>query len=181
MFSLTRYCLLVSILIGFAFNPFDKAVGAEKIVLKYSILRPSIPVADLTSFCDTGDVSSALAYYLRLANQKEDNVKNALCRKIPVDGVMLSKMLNNPIGGIVLNVFAEVVTTPSDKASTESLRGAIVTSALKDNNISIMEVAQNYPTEEVHINGDRLMEIYNQIDGILGSLPIPLSLPKRNK
>jgi hypothetical protein len=40
-----------------------------------------------------------------------------------------------------------------------------------------MEVAQNYPTEEVHINGDRLMEIYNQIEGILGSLP----LPKRNK
>lgn len=173
MFSLTRYCLLVSILIGFVFNPVQKALGAEQIVLKYSMLRPSIPVADLSTFCETGDVSSALAYYLRLANQKEENVKNALCRKIPVDGVMLSKILNSPIGGIVLNVFAEVVTTPSQTASKESLRGAIVISALKDNNISIMEVAQNYPTEEVHINGDRLMEIYSQIDSILESLPLP--------
>ncbi|MGI0482234.1 alpha/beta hydrolase [Geminocystis sp. CENA526] len=177
MFYLTRYYLIISILIGFVFYPFQKATGAETIVLRYSMLRPSIPVADLTNLCETGEVSSALASYLRLANQKQDNVRNALCRKIPVDGVMLSKMLNHPLGGMVLNIFAEVITTPSQRASKESLRGAIVTSALKDNNISIMEVAQNYPTEEVHINGDRLMEIYNQIDSILGSLP----LPKRNK
>ncbi|NCO75088.1 MAG: alpha/beta hydrolase [Cyanobacteria bacterium] len=171
MFSLTRYCLFLSIFLTFVLIPFSKAIAAEEIILKYSMLHQSIPVEDLTVFCETGETSSALSYFLRLANQKPENVKNTLCRKIPVNGVMLSKILNNPFGEFILDGFAQVITTPTQKASRESLRGAVVTSALKDNNLSIMEVAQNYPTTEVHLNGDRLMEIYKKMEGILGSLP----------
>ncbi|BAQ66622.1 alpha/beta hydrolase [Geminocystis sp. NIES-3709] len=173
MFSLTRYSLTLSILIAFVFNPLKGAIASDTIILKYSLLRQSIPVEDLTIFCETGETSSDLSHFLRLANQPSEKVKNTLCRQIPVNGVMLSKILNNPFGGVVLDVFSEVVTTPSEKASRESLRGAVITSALKDNNISIMEVAQNYPTTELHINGDRLMEIYSQLEGILGSIPLP--------
>ncbi len=172
MSSLTRYSLIISTLITLIFNPFTKAIAADKIILNYSVLHQSIPVEDLTVFCETEEISPALSDFLRLANQKPQNVRDTLCRKIPVNGVMLSKMLNNPLGGVVLDVFAQVITTPSQKASRESLRGAVVTSALKDNNISIMEVAQSYPTTEVHINGDRLMEIYQKIEGILGTIPL---------
>lgn len=172
MSSLTRYSLIISTLITLIFNPFTKAIAADKIILNYSVLHQSIPVEDLTVFCETEEISPALSDFLRLANQKPQNVRDTLCRKIPVNGVMLSKMLNNPLGGVVLDVFAQVITTPSQKASRESLRGAVVTSALKDNNISIIEVAQSYPTTEVHINGDRLMEIYQKIEGILGTIPL---------
>lgn len=171
MFALTRYSLIISTVITLIFNPFTKVMAADAIILKYGMLRQSIPVADLSVFCETGETSSALSYFLRLANQKPENVKNTLCRKISVNGVMLSKMLNSPLGGFILDGFAEVITTPSEKASRESLRGAVITSALKNNDVSIMEVAENYPTTEVHLNGDRLMEIYQKIEGILGSIP----------
>lgn len=171
MSPLTRYSLIISTLITLVFNPFNKAIAADTIILNYSMLRQSIPVKDLSIFCETGETSSALSYFFRLANQKPDNVKIALCRKIPINGVMLSKVLNSPFGGVILDGFAEVITTPSQKASRESLRGAIVTSGLKNNDISIMEVAENYPTTEVHLNGNRLMEIYQKIDGLLGSIP----------
>lgn len=171
MFALTRYSLIVSTVITLIFNPFTKAMAADAIILKYGLLHQSIPVADLSVFCETGETSSALNYFLRLANQKPENVKNTLCRKIPVNGVTLSKILNSPLGGFVLDGFSEVITTPSDKASRESLRGAVITSALKNNDISIMEVTENYPTTEVHLNGDRLIEIYKKIEGILGSIP----------
>jgi hypothetical protein len=171
MFALTRYSLIISTVITLICNPFTKVMAADAIILKYGLLRQSIPVADLSVFCETGETSSALSYFLRLANQKPENVKNTLCRKISVNGVMLSKMLNSPLGGFILDGFAEVITTPSEKASRESLRGAVITSALKNNDVSIMEVAENYPTTEVHLNGDRLREIYQQIEGILGSIP----------
>ncbi|MBL1210550.1 alpha/beta hydrolase [Geminocystis sp. GBBB08] len=168
----TRYFLIIPTLITLILNPFAPAIASDTIVLKYSMLRQSIPVADLSIFCETGETSSALSYFLRLANQKPENVKNTLCRKIPVNGVMLSKMLNSPFGEFILDGFSEVITTPTEKASRESLRGAVVTSALENNDVSIMEVAENYPTTEVHLNGDRLMEIYKKIEGILGSIPL---------
>ncbi|BAQ60673.1 hypothetical protein GM3708_1079 [Geminocystis sp. NIES-3708] len=179
MFCLTRYCLIISTSITLILNPLTKAMAADTVVLKYGILRQSIPVADFSIFCETGETSSALSYFLRLANQKPDNVKNTLCRKIPVNGVMLSQILNSPFGGVILDGFSEVITTPSQRASRESLRGAVVTSALKNNDLSIMEITENYPTSEVHLDGDRLMEIYQKLEGVLGSLkniPFPQSI-----
>lgn len=170
MFYLTRYGLIISTLITLIFNPFAKVMAADTIILKYSVLRQSIPVEDLSIFCETGETSSSLSSFFRLANQKPDNVKKTLCSKMPVDGVMLSKILNSPFGNVILDGFSEVITTPSQRASRESLRGAIVTSALKNNDVSIMEVTENYPTGEVHLDGDRAMEIYKKLEGILGSL-----------
>lgn len=171
MLSFPRLSLTLSIVLGF-FLPVKSTIAADQIILKYGIIRGSIPVQDLNIFCETGEVSNTLGYYLRWANQKQDNIEKTLCKQIPVNGVMLSKILNSPFGEVVLDLFAEVITTPSQKASRESLRGAVITSALKENNISILEVANNYPTQEVHINGDRLMEIYKQIEEVLTTFPV---------
>ncbi len=136
----------------------------------------SLPVSDMTVFCDTGEASSNLTSYIRLSNQSSDRIQNVLCKPIPVNGVTLSKMLNNPLGDVVLDLFAQVITTPSQKASRESLRGAVVTSALKNNDISIIEVLNNYPTSEVHLNGDRLVELYRQIEDVLKLIPFNVKL-----
>lgn len=149
--------------------------GAESIILKYGFLEDSISVPELSTFSQTGETSKQLDSYLKLAKQNPETVRRVLSKKIPVDGLMLSKMLNNPVGNLLLDSISEVISTPSEKASRQSLRGALVTSAIEDNNLSLMEVIENYPTEEVHVKGDRLLEIYQQIEGVLSKIP-PLNI-----
>ncbi|MEB3190768.1 MAG: hypothetical protein VKL42_10545 [Snowella sp.] len=41
--------------------------------------------------------------------------------------------------------------------------------------ISLIEVLENYPTAELQVEGDRLMELYQQIKGLVGKIPrLPL-------
>ncbi|MEB3229330.1 MAG: alpha/beta hydrolase [Synechocystis sp.] len=50
------------------------------------------------------------------------------------------------------------------------MRGAIITSAAEDNTVQLIEVLENYPTKEVHLEGDRLMELYQTAQGLKAKL-----------
>jgi hypothetical protein len=145
--------------------------AAEQIVLKYSILRESVSVSELSNLANTGEVSPSLNSYLTLAQKKPQDLRQVLNGKIEVNPVFLGKILNSFAGNFLLDQVSEVIHTPSARASRESLRGALVTSALRDGNIRLIEVLENYPTSEVYVEGDRLAEIYQQIKGVVSQLP----------
>jgi hypothetical protein len=71
----------------------------------------------------------------------------------------------------MLDRASEVVHTPSNRANRESLRGAIVSSALSDGQITLIETLENYPTPEVHVEGERLVDFVQNIRRLLGGLP----------
>ena len=164
---LRRSLLLIFLVTGFVFPFSRKTIAADTVVVKYGWLRETVSLEELKNFSQTGETSTKLDFYLKASKQDPERVRKILSKPIPVDGVMLSDMLNNPLGGIVLNSFSDVITTPSKRASKQSLRGALVTSALDNNDISIIEVLENYPTSEVHLEGDRLMETYDKIESVL--------------
>ena len=149
----------------------QSAQAAERVVLKYSVLRESISVQELSQLANTGETSRSLKTYLKLANKKPEELRALLNQNVDVDPVFLSKVLNSFAGGMVLNPIGEVIHTPSKRANKESLRGTLVTSALSDNNIRLIEIFENYPTEEIHVDGDRLVEVYQNIEGFLDGLP----------
>lgn len=161
---------LISILLSFFTSTFQ-AKGAESIVLKYGFLQDSISVSDLNKFAQTGEKSLKLNMYFKLAKQNPQKIREILNKNIQVNGVALSSMLNNPLGNILLDSVSEVITTPNEKASRQSLRGALITSAMNDNQLNLMEVMMNYPTQEVHVKADRLLEIYQQMEGIFSKIP----------
>ncbi|HAG84452.1 MAG TPA: alpha/beta hydrolase [Cyanobacteria bacterium UBA12227] len=151
---------------------FSRAVNAaDSVVLKYKFLRETVSVPELSTFAQTGELSSSLRAYLKLAGKEPDELRKALTQEIPVQGVLLSRILNNPLGEAMLDRVSEVVHTPSDRASRESLRSALVMSALDDDQITLIETLENYPTAEVHLEGDRLVEIVQDIAQVAGSLP----------
>jgi hypothetical protein len=165
------YILILSLAINFNF-PILKVNAAETIILKYGFLRESISVNDLSTFAKTGEMSSSLKNYLDLANQNPNTTRKILTEKITVNGVFLSKILNNSIGERMLDLVSNYIRTPSGKASRESLRGSLVTSALSDNNIQLIEVLENYPTSEVHVEGDRLAETYFMMKEVIDKIPL---------
>lgn len=164
---LNRYFLITSCLFSLIFHSCPQAIAADTVIVKYGMLRESVSIEELSNFSETGETSSQLDYYLRVSKQEPEQVREILGKQIPINGVTLSDILNNPLGSIVLNSFSEIITTPSERASKQSLRGALVISALENDDISIIEVLENYPTSEVHLKGDRLVETYQQIESVL--------------
>lgn len=149
-----------------------QADASQSVVLKYRFLRETISVPELSTFAKTGELSPTLKTYLRLAKREPDELRRALTQEVKVDPNLLSRILNSPIGEVMLDQISEVVHTPGNQANRESLRGALVSAALSDNQITLIEILENYPTPEVHVEGERLVEVAQKIRNVLRRLPI---------
>lgn len=149
----------------------DRADAADSVVLKYRFLRESVSVPELSTFAQTGELSPKLQIYLKLAGREPEQLRRALTQQVKVNPILLSQVLNSPLGGVMLDQVSQVVHTPSDRANRESLRGAIVSSALPDGQITLIETLENYPTPEVHVEGDRVVEFAQNIRRVFGRLP----------
>jgi hypothetical protein len=148
-----------------------RADAAESVVLKYSFLRETVSVPELKTFAETGELSSALQAYLKLAGREPAELRRALTQEVKVNAILLYRVLNSPVGEGMLDQVSQVVHTPSNRANRESLRGAIVSSALPDGKITLIETLENYPTPEVHVEGDRLVEVVEKIRRVFGRIP----------
>ncbi len=151
--------------------PVARADAAQSVVLKYRFLRESISVTELSTFARTGELSPTLRTYLKLAGKEPDQLRRALTQEVKVDPNLLSGLLNNPIGELMLAQVSEVVHTPDNVANRESLRGALVSSALPDGKVTLIETLENYPTPEVHVEGERVVEVAQKISNLFRRLP----------
>lgn len=147
------------------------ADAADSVVLKYRFLRETVSVPELSTFAQTGELSTKLQIYLKLAGREPDQLRRTLTQEVKVNPFFLSRVLNSPIGEVMLDQVSQVVHTPTDRANRESLRGAIVSSALPDSQMTLIEILENYPTPEVHVEGDRIVEVVQQISQVIGRLP----------
>ena len=141
----------------------NSAIASEKIVFKYGIFSASVPVSELTTLAETGEVSLRLNFFLSQAHQDPQTVRNTLTKEVTASPVLLDRALNNPIGEFLLLQISQTIHTPSAQANQQALRSAIVLSANEDNKVSLIEIIQNYPTQEVDVEGKRLAHTYDQL------------------
>jgi hypothetical protein len=167
MFKNLLLPLGISIFIGVC----QSLSAAESAIIKYYVFQGSVSVSELKQLSETGELAPALAAQLKMANQKPEEFRKILNRRVAVEPVFLSKFLNNFLGESLLDYATEIVHTPDRAASRQALRGALVTSALDDKEIQLIEVLENYPTSEVHVDGNRLVDLINQIETVLKKMP----------
>lgn len=160
-------CLGIGIALLVASSP---AIAAKRVVLKYKILRESVSVEELTQFAKTGEASKDLKTYLRLSRQNPETVQQTLTRPIKVSPVLLDRVLNSPIGNEVLDQLGQGIQTPKGGSERQALRAALVLSASGDGAISIIEILQNYPTEDVVLDGDRIEGAYRRLNEFVDRL-----------
>lgn len=165
-----RWILGVVALTSILFSS-TRAEAAEKVVLKYRFLQEKVSVPELTTFAQTGELSSSLRSYLKLAKKEPNDLRRTLTQDVKVNPTFLYRALNHPLGEGMLDQVSQVIHTPTNRANRESLRGALVSSALPDGNITLIETLQNYPTPEVHVEGDRIAEVMQTIRNWLNRLP----------
>ncbi|MFM7424807.1 MAG: alpha/beta hydrolase [Elainella sp.] len=161
--------LILSGLIGLA----TRAEAAETVVLRYGIFRGSVPVADLNQFAETGEAKGRIRRYLRLADQQPEQFQRILTETAATNPKRLELFLASPAGDLVLDELGRYIYAP-DSDNRQNLRTAIAASAV-DQQLSLLEVLQNYPTEKVHINVRRAVSTYQRfaqvqsdIDSALG-------------
>lgn len=160
--------------IGMALLINTQAFAAERVVLKYKILRESVSVPELTTFAQTGQASPDLQTYFRLSGQRPETVRTTLTRPIKVDPVLLDRVLNSPLGNGILDQLGQAIQTPKGGAERQALRAALTLSASGDGTITILEILQNYPTQEVVVDGDRIEVAYRRLNEFVDRLRNPL-------
>ena len=162
-----RKCCFLLALAAFYFFSASPAVAAEKVVLKYSIFRIKIPVNELETFVETGEMSFKMKAILGKAGENPETVRQTLTKAIKVSPTFLDRNLNSVPGDFVLERVGKIIHTPSGEENREALRSALVLSAEGDNRVTLLEVIQNYPTEEIHVEGENLVEAYSKIAGLV--------------
>ena len=177
--SFLRRSLILSIALAIALSG-GRAFAAEQVVLKYRIFRSSISVKELTNFAQTGELSTSLRVNLALAKQNPKAIRQYLTQPVAVNLRLLDRVLNSPVGNVVLDQISEAIHTPSRKADRQALRAALILSASRDypdssgqnsrNTISLIEIIQNYPTSEVEVEGEVLERAYRQLSQLAKTL-----------
>lgn len=149
--------------------------AAEKVVLKYSVLQIPISVSELATFAKTGQMSPPLALLLTQSKQNPDTVRQALTKPIKVNYNLVKDNLKSTPAKLILDQVGQVIhpstNQPNDR---DALGNAVLKSLEKDNQLTLLEVMQNYPTSEIQVEGDRLVEAYTQLATFskqLGNLP----------
>ncbi len=148
----------------------SSAIAADQFVLKYRIFRESISVEELSTFAETGELSTSLRINFALARQDPKAIRQYLTKPVKVNFVFLDKVLNSPVGNVILDQVSQVIHPPSRGADRQAMRSALVLSARDDNNITLLETIQNYPTSQVQVEGDRLESAYRQLRRLEGRL-----------
>ncbi len=162
LFFKGRWTLFLAAGVGIVF--YSTAVAAaQKVVLKYSVIRMTLPLSELEIFAETGQMSSGLEMLLSKANKDPEAVRRYLTRPVKVSQRFLDQTLNSKVGEVILDEVGQVIRTPSGKANREALREALVLSATNDNEITLLEAMKNYPNPEVYVEGDRLVEAYGKL------------------
>lgn len=139
------------------------AMAAETVVLKYSVFQLAVPISTLETLAGTGETSMQLNTLLKLGKVNPDSVRQVLIQPIPAPGGPLETGLNTLPGQVVLDEVSQVIHTPNREGDREALKTALILSAKDDNRITLLETLQNYPTDEVHLNGERLMDAYKTL------------------
>ncbi len=150
------------------------ALAAERIILKYGVLRETISVADLATFAHTGDRSSLEGY--GISGEDAEKLRTTMTRQIAIDPLLLDRGLNNPIGDVLLDRLGEAIQTPAHTANRQALRAALILSASDDGKVSLLEAIQKYPTPDVEVDAKQLADAYNQINAFAGQIRKVLSV-----
>ncbi|MDA0265448.1 MAG: alpha/beta hydrolase [Cyanobacteria bacterium] len=152
------------VVLGFGPNA---AQAAEQVVLTYGDLSMDIPIQDLSDLAETGEPSTELGLLLALANQEPETLQEALTGSVPMNPWVLGLVLNSPPGDWMLEQVGETIQSSSGAGSDSALKAALEVAA-DDGQMSLIEVMQVYPSPEIVVQGDRLMETYSQVYDLFG-------------
>ncbi|MGD1849686.1 MAG: alpha/beta hydrolase [Cyanophyceae cyanobacterium] len=166
--------------IAMAIMPWTAAHSAEEVRLHYSIFSVTVDVADLETLSETGEASPLLETYLNLGGQSPATARQWLNRSVDIDATLLNAALAGPWGDALLGRFSHAISPSQDPSNYRdqglrgddrqwaiaALREAAKTSVKDDNQLTLLEVIQNYPADTMHVRVERIQEIQRDAQAV---------------
>ncbi len=129
----------------------------QKVTLTYGPQQLSIPIEDLQTFAETGKASKMIRFIAGFVNDDRELFRTALTQKVPAPNpLFLNKAMDFLVGELFLYEIGQVIYTPSRKNVIEALRASIGLSVLDDREISLLEVIEKYPAQELFIDAKKI-------------------------
>lgn len=129
----------------------------QKVTLTYGPQQISIPMEELETFAATGEASKVIGFIAGFVSDDQEVFRTALTQKVPAPNpLFLNKAMDFLVGELFLYEIGQVIHTPSRKNVIEALRASIGLSVLDDREISLLEVIEKYPAQELFIDAKKL-------------------------
>lgn len=129
----------------------------QKVTLTYGPQQLSIPIEDLQMFAETGEASKMIRFIAGFVDDDREVFRNVLTQKVPAPNpLFLNDAMDFIVGELFLYEIGQVIHTPSRKNVIEALRASIGLSVLDDREVSLLEVIEKYPAQELFIDALQL-------------------------
>ena len=145
----------------------SEAKASEKIVFQYGVVTQSVSLEDLQILAETGETSSSLNFLLKVGKQNPELIRWIVRQQFPADTKLIYNLLNTAPGEYILSQTGSFVGSKSERANVKALRGALVKSASDDNAISLIELLENYPTQQVYVNSKLLAKVKDNLSDFI--------------
>lgn len=157
-------------LMGLLCSGQSSALAAEQIVLKYAPIQRSLSVQSLRELADTGQAPPELQAYFNLAQQDPSTIRQHLTKPLQVSAVTLDRRLNSAAGKLLLDQISRFVHTPTNRTNRQALRAAMILDASQDQQITLLDTLENYPTATVEVEVKQLLQAYRQVEPLITTL-----------
>ena len=146
------------------------ANAAERVVLKYGSFQGTISVKDLNKFVENGQITPAIAAYLKVARQEPPLARKALTAELKANRVFLNNLLSSWAGLILLNQMGKAIHPPASQPNNQALRSALASSISQNGSVTLLGTIRNYPVIAVEIEGDRLSSVFQRLSELTKNL-----------
>jgi len=157
----------------------SRVKASETIIFTYDGATQSVSLEELQAFAATGERSSSLDFLLNFGQQNPGTIRWILQQEFPANTKLVYDLLNTAPGEYVLSQTSTVVGSKSQRANVKALRGALIASASDDNTISLIELLENYPTQQVYVDGKMLAKARSDFDQFVEETSKYIKLPVR--
>lgn len=153
------------------------AIAAERIVFTYGPIRQAVTIQELETLAETGQATGGLRFLLRVAGVTPESAQRVLTYEVGASLLFLDRALNSVPGEYLLFQMGYIFHTPARVDNIQALRSALVLSAVDNNSVSLLRFFQNYPTQDLMVDGVQLARTGREISSFVARVGEKAEVP----
>ena len=140
------------------------ATAIEDVVLTYGSDRVDVTISDMEQFAKTGELSASLQTFFATTEKVPTQWSSILTDTVQIPS-FIESFLHSSNGRYILHQLDSVIDD-SGSQTLVNLDKAIA-QAMEDGSISMIEIIQDYPEDEVTIDLEEVESVYTEVKGII--------------
>jgi predicted dienelactone hydrolase len=137
------------------------AIAAERVAVRLGPFRQVIPIQDLATFAETGEVPRSLRLYSPLMDYNVRHTFNSYLKVDPVVGqTLVTDLLNSSAGDRLLTMLDPIVLD----STPEQLREALITAAQTPAGLSLLGILKSFPDDTVTLDLQAALVLASEIN-----------------